>query len=1064
MILHPAKNVFQNELLDKPLRHKPISTNDWPSNDTLPQRNTAALQNQLKSIVAGNNWLLEDDQALPLPEISLVDETKSIFTLNDCLIHQEERLKEDVLKSAADERGNRIKPTEKQLEEVKTKGKLTVPSHSFVDQEHIWELSPSFYSGRHRNGERFNAGLGNALDHIVVREKEALVSTENMSVVKALKDGVFRALHFLWTNLRKVLPIGIPLPQKYSPAQVKILTRDAETLYINFHIRKVVPGYCHHKQEQSKEVLEDIISAASRGHKYFPENQGVERHLQQHTFSNIHLATAKINKDLERRKKRELDIDVNMLRKSPLSAIREGSVASDKWDKRAADARIKALWEQDDPILRAEASRLYVKRLKQIMELEDLQEKSCILAEKESSLKAKRKFLSMSPLWMRRNLEECAAQITKTQQRSLDVRLLKKLHEDKSDLAQNALLPLELSKKFRAEEAPGIETALQTKKITNTPMSIMMPKWFYAGSGDRLHKVVVQFEQPFWRFKIYYFTFVAAFANLANGALRFFLSGPLSLRALFAPKPFYASNGKDETLTPTLISRLNDFFKTLRKVRSDFERTPDLSLVGKSIQRAFLNIYLAAKGTFGSILISTFMTFGSILMTTISASALILSPLLAAVFILFRIVFDLVIYDCLTGEIVGPLSRIIVGAPFFLLIPGGLQALGALGLIILHPVVFIVQTVWSSFRFGYSSLRDTITWSIIRRHVRIPAADTFLARRVHGPGLSSEHLFHMPLQQAYVTIQAFLDLFRLRAYFKLRRSEILTPSNNLRHLVQTVVRPFGYQTTSPQEAEDISSILVSMWHRDSGDQTEEADSFAVASNFMLSSSLWSEGNHWDDIARRLRTAHPRDQHWLMSPKLKLKRFVTFDKKVSIWLEGEKCTLDHQYATTIGGQMSHRAGKMLAKLILLTGLREQRLVHLCALPPQARSKFRLLGDELQVLWKATVSLVQQYADGIRNELTHIANNSEQNMTLVPVAHKIADTFWTNTGAKAGEDVEIVAARVLSLVFGGDQLMLEPMEEVDKRMLLIPKTSEEDKHLDFFSLRDPLPEYVIPDEIK
>uniref|UniRef100_A0A7R9W5I3 Uncharacterized protein n=1 Tax=Pseudictyota dubia TaxID=2749911 RepID=A0A7R9W5I3_9STRA len=276
--------------------------------------------------------------------------------------------------------------------------------------------------------------------------------------------------------------------------------------------------------------------------------------------------------------------------------------------------------------------------------------------------------------------------------------------------------------------------------------------------------------------------------------------------------------------------------------------------------------------------------------------------------------------------------------------------------------------------------------------------------------------------------------------------------------MRDVVEPFGFTATGRRRPEGICDDIMRDW----GKEVEEGKMHVYFSNLHLPSKaghVWvSGGNIWDASAHRLRAAHPSYSSGTSIARQEVVDLAAFDEALMTWLEQKKG--EHPDSSRgLYSAVAEKAGFFLANLELLTNIRQRHLLDLCVLPPSAQSKFRLPEDEILLLWRATMSLAQTYADLIRSDLSAIAENSEQSQVLVPAARRIVDSFWTDAGSRAGKDVEIVASHILSIIFGGE-LMLEPLEEVDKELILLPKLSDEDKHLDFLGLRNvDAPEYEI-----
>jgi hypothetical protein len=115
-------------------------------------------------------------------------------------------------------------------------------------------------------------------------------------------------------------------------------------------------------------------------------------------------------------------------------------------------------------------------------------------------------------------------------------------------------------------------------------------------------------------------------------AVQFLKAGPLSLRALLSPNPYYAIERPQrdpKSLTSSLASRLAFFHRAIKDARDRFESSPDEGLIGKYTQRFFLRISLATKGVAGNVCIVAFMTIGTALATVFCTVGLVAAPIVA---------------------------------------------------------------------------------------------------------------------------------------------------------------------------------------------------------------------------------------------------------------------------------------------------------------------------------------------------------------------------------------------------------------------------------------------------
>jgi hypothetical protein len=68
-------------------------------------------------------------------------------------------------------------------------------------------------------------------------------------------------------------------------------------------------------------------------------------------------------------------------------------------------------------------------------------------------------------------------------------------------------------------------------------------------------------------------------------------------------------------------------------------------------------------------------------------------------------------------------------------------------------------------------------YAVIKRQAKIPSSDTFLARRVAGPGLSSNYFYQARAEQVLVTLEAHLEAKMLRAYYGFIERGLKRPLN-----------------------------------------------------------------------------------------------------------------------------------------------------------------------------------------------------------------------------------------------------------------------------------------------
>lgn len=282
-------------------------------------------------------------------------------------------------------------------------------------------------------------------------------------------------------------------------------------------------------------------------------------------------------------------------------------------------------------------------------------------------------------------------------------------------------------------------------------------------------------KNPFWRWTNFCYRTWSWMLNFL-----FFFSivlpwcSPFSLRALFYLNPFLPDyevsqlNGslhkKPSSITQTLASRITDLWRHISKSRTDFEAKPDRGLLGKSVLRhvnRFTNYVL--KGVFGSLLICTLFPLLCLFVSYGSLCLALSGPVLVPAFSLAFHIVSLVIFDLETHR------------PLVSLVPSIFWNIGVLGVIqpvictlvslVICPVLAGIITTASFTRKGIRHTWDMVMFNaIIKKRARIPAGDSFIVKRVSGPGLASNFFYQVKTEQALVALEARMEMDEIEAY------------------------------------------------------------------------------------------------------------------------------------------------------------------------------------------------------------------------------------------------------------------------------------------------------------
>jgi len=336
---------------------------------------------------------------------------------------------------------------------------------------------------------------------------------------------------------------------------------------------------------------------------------------------------------------------------------------------------------------------------------------------------------------------------------------------------------------------------------------------------------------------------------------------------------------------------------------------------------------------------------GSLLATLINLVGVLLAPGLALATVLVETMFHLLVFDypqhTATVRIdwatakhngphwlqqapaepnsLGPLAKIAIVVPYQAVISGCFMAtLAALRGVVFHPLVGMVQLILTTTLQGLRLTRDALTWNLVIRHAaKVPATDSFLAKRVHGPGLASTYYYRIPLEAAKTSAQLFLDMSRIRAYADLQRAEIKEPFNRYNSMFDTALKPFGIQGVCTEDGPNhVAGKLIRNWKA----RNPRLEPLMYSGTDSADGDSTTPTDIWDSLAQKIRAANPdhiklQAQH---SRDLSEKRDVLtypsqMDKKIIDSLGEHPIT--NREGSVQYKLMASRAGHLLAELFL-----------------------------------------------------------------------------------------------------------------------------------------------------
>lgn len=126
--------------------------------------------------------------------------------------------------------------------------------------------------------------------------------------------------------------------------------------------------------------------------------------------------------------------------------------------------------------------------------------------------------------------------------------------------------------------------------------------------------------------------------------------------------------------------------------------------------------------------------------------------------------------------------------------------------------VFILGGV---IRYWLRLLWDAMIFHLlIKKRGRIPASDSFVVKRIAGPGLASDYYFQISPEQALAAFEAKLEWDELAAYQTVLENTILQPQKDFSQFVEACFGSFSTQLAKngpyknlEKEAQDLITVL-----------------------------------------------------------------------------------------------------------------------------------------------------------------------------------------------------------------------------------------------------------------
>ncbi|KAK4293817.1 hypothetical protein Pmani_033507 [Petrolisthes manimaculis] len=310
---------------------------------------------------------------------------------------------------------------------------------------------------------------------------------------------------------------------------------------------------------------------------------------------------------------------------------------------------------------------------------------------------------------------------------------------------------------------------------------------------------------PLWR----WFNFLHRSWAWTSNALFFFgvwlpLCSPVSLRALLCCEPFMSDfelsqvNGtvcpSRASSTPTLMSRLHTLWRHISKSRTHFETTPDTGFIGKGVTRHMNRAWnYVMKGIVGTLFLTTLFPIACLLVSLGSMAIAVAAPLWVPVCVLVTHIACVLVYDLDSPTGTRRWTPFLQALGLHLLVLGLIQAvLAFIAVTLVCPALAALVLVYGVLRRGVRHVWDAIMFHVvIKKRGRIPASDSFLVKRIAGPGLHSNFYYQISCEQALAAFEARLEMDELAVYQRETEAVIYKPLIAYSEFVHSCFGPFS---------------------------------------------------------------------------------------------------------------------------------------------------------------------------------------------------------------------------------------------------------------------------------
>lgn len=645
---------------------------------------------------------------------------------------------QECLELARDSEGKPIKLSKEQLVQLRTEAIIRVASKLFPGKYHVWRVSPLLQSGKKNLLDYLLNGLAAVFQRIRINMVEAIIHGKYFSIVGGMAniiDGLWSILSILFGQ--KTM-IGM-----YADYEIK---RKMEQ-YVRSKILEAFQGKEQTTIDQYRDMVDKLVEPFGLLKESWQINQASRR-------------------------------------RALLQEYQSRGYKGEELFQRVFDDEAKQMKEEMFQLIKKnlspqEAEKL-INLIKSVQTLRDAMAKYYRCYRSSMNIRSivltkNYPIASRSSLWMEKQLDayEKKWQLDNTGEDSLR-RLAGKLKGQEKLIFQENLnivysvgyqelkIKLENNKIptdrhiFRFHHGDPRKWYLDQDKIVVTDTIVTNGSSYF---GWRIGNLVLRTAQYF--------------QNGCNFLWNNFWNGSFGIKSWSFHNYFVSGYvmGSDARLNPinriTWMGRISALWKNISDSRKRFETNDQHGIMGKGFTRIFHVVWnYLVKGVAGTALVVVGHPILTIFHCTLSIIGLVTAPIWSVAFALLVYFWNVLVYD---SDTIGslrwfPLIRTILEK---IIVRGIGQSALAVFAVAYHSIMAAVILVWTLLSTGTKYGYDSIMYHLIlKMYAKVPAVDDFLAKRIEGPGLSSNYFYLLEYQVALVLLQHHLEQLEMDEYLK----------------------------------------------------------------------------------------------------------------------------------------------------------------------------------------------------------------------------------------------------------------------------------------------------------